>query len=387
MKKMPKISNKKNYTLTWFASFAGIIVSTVVGFLSVPLALDYWNVQRYGIWAIINSIIVYLTLSNLGINSAAAVLMAKNNSSWDKIKILRKSFNLLTISTVISCTFFIILNTFYKDWILFIGNIPVNLKAETFNACFIFGLFFFVNLPLSLICSALSGFQKLYVEKIFSVCQTLISFLSLILVIYLKGNLITYAIFNGVANLIINMIKAAYFYLFIYSNIKDKSNQQNIQLEKNKDISNKTIIMSSMRFFSTGIAAMFVWNTDNLVISNFIGISEVTPYSITFKLYSILIIIITMTNASLTPIIGKEFGSGNWNWLNKTYNKLVVITTIIGGLTWLGGILFFKDIIYLWTGATGYAGLLTVFALGGYTYLLSMVNLNSGILNPTSTLG
>jgi O-antigen/teichoic acid export membrane protein len=81
------------------------------------------------------------------------------------------------------------------------------------------------------------------------------------------------------------------------------------------------------------------------------------------------------------PLLAKEYGTNNWDWINKIYSSILVIISVIGGATWIGGILFFKDFITLWTGAANYAGLFTVIAFGGYAYLLSMVTLNSGIVN------
>jgi hypothetical protein len=44
--------------------------------MSVPIGLPYFGVVRYGIWAVISSVIAYLGLSNLGITTAAAALTA-----------------------------------------------------------------------------------------------------------------------------------------------------------------------------------------------------------------------------------------------------------------------------------------------------------------------
>jgi O-antigen/teichoic acid export membrane protein len=60
---------------------------------------------------------------------------------------------------------------------------------------------------------------------------------------------------------------------------------------------------------------------------------------------------------------------------------MIVLLSILGGACWIGGILFFKDFITLWAGSGNYAGLLMVITFGGYSYLLSMVTLNSGIVN------
>lgn len=371
------ISNKKNYIITMLSGFGGTLVSTLIGFMSVPISLNYWKTERYGLWALLTSILVYLSMSNLGLNASASVLMAKNNDIKVKFTILKKAFSIL-LGSVIACLIgFVLLNVFNKDWILILGKIPSELMSEAFFTCFSMGIFFFINLPFSLISSLYQGFQKAYIENIFSTCLTVVNFLSLLIIISLKGNLVHFAIINGSTTLIFNIIKAMYFYFSIY---KKTQHSSSINMN-NPDTSYRVIFVTGIRFFLIGIAAMVVWNTDNLVISNFLGVERVTPFSVTFKLYQILFNLIFILNTSALPILAKEYGNNNWEWINKVYEKLLVIIAIFGGLTWIGGVFFLKDIVYLWTGPSGYAGLIAVVSLGGYSYLLSMVNLNAGIIN------
>jgi len=125
---------------------------------------------------------------------------------------------------------------------------------------------------------------------------------------------------------------------------------------------------------------MVVWNIDNILISNVLGLQSVTRYSVTFRLYNILFGFIFVISTSIYSLMAKAFGGGNWVWINQTYWRLTSIISVVGGLAWLGGVLFLHDIVFLWTGPVGYSGTLTVFVLGGYAYLLSMVSLNSGLL-------
>jgi O-antigen/teichoic acid export membrane protein len=81
------------------------------------------------------------------------------------------------------------------------------------------------------------------------------------------------------------------------------------------------------------------------------------------------------------PLLGKEYGNNNFEWINKIYSSFLVLMAVIGGGTWVCSIIFYRDIITLWTSSSSYAGLNVVIALGGYSYLLGMSVLNSGILN------
>jgi len=379
---MPQLSNKKNYLFTFFSSFGGTILSSIIGFVSVPISLSYWQAEKFGLWALINSILIYLNMSNLGLNASAGTLMAKNPRVDDKLKILKRAAQILIISIGIFFTAFLLTDYYNKDWIMLLGKIPHNLKDEAYLTCFILAIFFFINLPFSLISSAFSGFQVAYIENIFSLFIKIINLIVLLTVISIKGNLVIFAIFMGSTNFIFNLVKLGYFYFFVIKKMDYLKNEMvNIQ-PNNEDTSYKSIFITGIRFISIGLAAMVVWNTDYLVISNLLSVEKVTPYFITFSLYQMLFLIIFAINTAALPVLAKELGYNNWEWINHVYGKLLIIMGIIGGLVWLGGILFMRDfIIHIWTGKSGYAGLLTVFAFGGYAYLSGIVNLNSGVIN------
>jgi O-antigen/teichoic acid export membrane protein len=364
--------------MTLISSFGGSVLATVIGIISVPISLNYWKVEKYGVWALIASVIVYLNVTNLGLSQSANVLVAKNPRISDKFTILKRTLRVLVISIGIGLLIFTLMNMYYKDWIMLLGKIPDNMKSETHMACVIMALFFLVNMPFGLLTSILVGFQKAYLENIFSMAMTIANFTGLLLVVSLKGDLAVYALLNGLGTLGVNIVKAGYVYYYIY-----RPHSDNVHIEKdehNHEISYRHIVITALRFFWIGLAAMVVWNTDNFVISHYIGIKEIAPYSVTYKLYYILFNVIFMINGAILPLMARELGNGNWEWINRVYRSLLVLIAAVGGLTWLGGLLFYKDAIYWWVGARGYAGMLTIFMLGAYSYLLSMVNLNASIV-------
>lgn len=73
-------------------------MSIFVGLISVPIGLHYFGLVRYGIWAVISSVIAYLNISKLGINSAIPLLIAQNSKLLEQQADLLRSLFLLFIS-------------------------------------------------------------------------------------------------------------------------------------------------------------------------------------------------------------------------------------------------------------------------------------------------
>ena len=305
--------------------------------------------------------------------------MSKNPKFFVKLKILGRSLGISFVSVIIISLALIALNFLSKNWIDIIGKIPINIKQETYSSVRILILFYLISLPFSLIGSAFIGFQKYYVENGFNILWNFINFMVLILVVYFEGDLVFYSWLWGTALLTFNLIKLIYFYVNIYKKTKHELND--ISSTDHKDTDYYIIFSTGMRFFVIGIASTIVWNTDLFVISNFISIDSVVSYSITFKLFSVVFGIIFQLNNAIIPLLGKEFGEGKMRSVNHIYSNFLILIAVVGGSTWIGSTLFFRDLIFLWTGPEGFAGLIVVLALGGYSYLLGMSVLNAGVVN------
>lgn len=374
------MNNRSNYLLSMFSGFAGLVISTALGLVSTPLSLGYWDTERFGLWAIILNLAAYLNVSNFGVSTAAGFLVAKNNDIRDKRLILARSLRILLVSIAICGLALFALFACVPGWTGILGQVPERLLPEARNTVYVVVAFFLAGLPFTLLSGIINGFQRAYVENIFSFLSTIGLFASLVLTIALKGDLVLYATLNGSLGLVLAAARCVYIFRSGIMRQLREARREPSEIPAG-DSRYSLLISTSLRFFLIWVAATLVWNTDNFVVSSVIGLSEVTPYSITFKFFNLMFSTIFVLNNSVLPIMGREIGNENWEWITRTYQRLIRIVASFGGLACVGGIAFGHDFILLWTGPKGYAGPLILLFLGLYSYLLSMVNLNSSLLS------
>ena len=351
------------------------IVSILVGLISVPVGLHYFGVARYGIWAVISSVIAYLGLSNLGITTAAVTLTAKASAPFEQWAVLRRSLFLLLVNSAVVLGVVLGIAHFYPGWVVVLGKIPAGLHGEAAEAVIATAILFLLNLPLTVFAAGFIGRQKVYWERTYVSVTIVAGLLALIFTVFLlKGSLVTLAIFTGIARLLGSIACASHF-LFTNSELRQKFDKP-----ISKEFSTNSIFASGVRFLAIGIGATIVWNTGNLVISHFLGAEMVTPYAVTSALFSLGFSVFIGINSTLWPMYGQSAGRNQWEWVQQTYNRTVHLLPIIGGLLWIGAIAFAREIISLWAGPEAYGGLLVVVALGGYGYTRSLVESHATIL-------
>lgn len=372
---MEHISNKKNYLYTLSSNVAKIVITSVIGLISIPMSLSYWQTDRYSIWLLINSVLVFLSVSNLGLNAAASILINKNSRDHEKITILKRAMFLAFLSVGLMLAILVGINYIYGGWVGLLGNIPNSLVDETKRTCIVVILFFLFNVPFSLITSAISGFYRQYVVNIFAIIGNIVSFIVLLYIISSHGNLVQFAFLTGLFSVVINIFQLLYFLFRIYLKA-DRTDR-----EYGEDSAYRKIFITGIRCVIGSIAALVVSNTDNFVISHFLGVEHVAPYALTFKLFIIAYNFIYIFNSSIIPLIGKSIAKGDMEYSKFLYKRTFYLISWIGGGMWIGGVALFKLFIINYLGKDAFAGPMVLFFLGGYSYLFSIVNLENVMIN------
>lgn len=376
MKMIDNQSKKQIFSLGVISSYGYNIISIIVGIFSIPIGLKYFGVLRFGIWSVIYSIIYYLNLSNFGINTSVMVLVAKTKNKFVQYSIVKKSFILTLFSSIFFIIFFLLLNYFYSNWVYIVGKFPIEYFKETSSTILISTIFFLISFPFSIFNSAFSGHQKIYIERFYAILKLIFEFVALLIVVTIKGNLVSLAFYRGIFWIFIGIISVIHylktnqgFFNRIDNNLSDT------------EWSSKNIFNSGVKFFFLTISSLIIWNTDNIVISNLLGAQFVTSYTVTFKFYSILFAILMALNSPLLPMYGNASVNNQWNWIRETYRNFIIIMSNIAGGMWIFGLLFGEVIIKFWAGKEAYGGILIILFIGGWGYFLSFSLVNNSLLS------
>lgn len=374
------MSSKVLFIKNTKSNIINFLIGNLITIISVPLILKQLGQERYGIWILLSSIVAYLSFSNFGLSSAAAVLIAKESNQKLKNKIAKKSLILLSISSIILGILLIIINYFVNDFSFLLGKLPEYIQSEVNISALLLIEFFLINSILSISSSILTGFQKFHIDKNITTISNIFSLLGVFLFVLLEGNLLTYVIIFSLNTSIFHIVR------FIFIKLYTVKNENIIEKPSIDYYSYRYIFKTGIGFFLSGIAFTILWNTDNFIISHMLGVEFVTPYAVTFRIFRIFFMFILLMNNGLTPIAGKELQQNNLIWLNKSFNYIHSISIFFGGIVWLGSILFLRDLIYIWTGPLGYGGIITVISFGGFAYTLCTTNLISIILTAKNRL-
>lgn len=372
--------NKNNiFIKSAFLGYLNMIAVMVIGIISQPMMLNHLGVVEFGIWTVTLNLLTYIGNSNVGIPGAALVYIAKSKDDTERKKIVKKAFVLLCLVSIIVTIFFLLIISFFPNWIKIIGDIDNDFYYVAKMTITISVILFLVRSPLQLAQSAFSGFQDIHINKIYELFNTLVPFIALIIITIMKKSIICLAIIVGIGYILVNLI--ATIHLIIRYKIL-KSNDINIECKESSFISYNDLLRSGFEFFILGIGSALIYNTDSLVISNFVDIAKISNYNFAFKLYQMAVQVMNVFTGISMPLYGAAYVDKNYVWINKVYKNMTTLFPIFAGAIWIGGMLIGRDILEVWAGSVDiFENYGLLFVLGAFVYSLSIVNINSTLLS------
>ncbi|MBN1182239.1 MAG: hypothetical protein JXB49_08125 [Bacteroidales bacterium] len=301
---------KKNIVGSIFVKGASIIVNLLL----VSVTLNYLNQTNYGIWLTLTSFVTWVSFFDIGLGSGLrnklAVSLANNNIKEAKILVSTSYAFLLIVAC--SLTFLFIIVNHFLSW-----SEILNSGKEMHHVLFLLSFFvfisFFLNFVLRLIVSVFYADQKQYLGDLYLPVSNLI----VLIIIWISSgrSLLYYGIVYSVVPTIVLIMVSYLAFSGKYRSIKPSINHVKFKY-------GKELISLGSYFFIIQIAGVIMYQTTNVIISQYFGPSQVTPYNIAFKLFSILNMGFSILLAPLWSAYTEAWVKNDYGWIERSVKKM-----------------------------------------------------------------
>jgi O-antigen/teichoic acid export membrane protein len=368
--------------LSAIASASAQGVSILTSLISVPLTLGYLGAERYGLWVVISSTIAMLNFADLGMGNGLINAISDANGKNDKLLAHRyvssAFFMLAGIALAIGTIFVIFSSKISWSWFLNISSPQAVNEAgpaiTVFLACFL------VNLPLGVIQRIQIGYQEGFFNSLWQAFGNLLALGSILLAIYFKAKLpwLVFAM-TGVpifATILNGVVLFGFRRPWLLPKLKA------VTLFVAQKVSKIGFL-----FLILQIAATLGYQSDNLVISHFLGASYVPQYSIPMKLFMLIPLLLSFILSPLWPAYGEATTRKDFPWIRKTFFRSVKLALIVNVVPALLLIIFAPLIIHIWAGTNINPPFSLLLGLGIWTILISLGGPIAMLLNGANAIG
>lgn len=317
-------------------------INMLLSFLYTPISLAFLGQEKYGVWAIICSIISWINYFDIGIGNGLRNKLAEAYALDDREAAQKYVSTAYFGTTIISAVFFAV--------ILLVWNIfdlsdffQLNVSDENVNIIVAIALASVcINFVLSLGKTSAYAIQQPGIISVVGVLGQAVQLVTLYCISrVLHQNLMVVAVMYGTINLLENFL--------IHGTVTRKREFLKPRISKIDKRFLKPLLTLGIGFFVMQICSLVLNTTDNLLISNLYGSAEVTPYNMVYKMFYILvqvhsIIIMPMWSAYTEAEARKDIV-----WIKGTMKKINILTV---GFSVCGviGIFLFEPVAAIWLG-------------------------------------
>ncbi len=366
----------RNITLTAFTALVAKLIAVVTPLVTVRLTLDYLGEEVYALWTTVVSFFIMFTFADLGLGSGLQTELSRAtalNNKFQCKKIVSSCYFVLLFVSIFLLLFFLIINPFIS-WASLVNATSENtilLSGSVVSAIVVSKI---LNIPMSLIQRTQLAMQEGYQSNIWSCSANLLSLCLVIVITQLDLGVLTMIWSSSLIIVIVSALNT-----FVYFK------KQRVELQPSWKYFDKTI---SLRVIKTGVAflVLSIFTTISLSIDNFIvahacSLVEVTPYSIFFKITAIIGVVSAMLSSPMWSANGEAMQRGEYYWVKRTTNKIVLASLSFSILASLGILLLLNPALKILTNGMIEANYILVIGMCIYQVVVSITNPYFMILN------
>jgi O-antigen/teichoic acid export membrane protein len=221
---------------------------------------------------------------------------------------------------------------------------------------------FLVNFPLSIVSRVLCAYQESRLANSWAAGGSIASLAGLILATHYKWGLVPLIAAYSVSSLLVTAGSAIWLFAFYKPWLRPR-----VSAVRKESIAN--LLNVGGMFFVAQIAALLILQTDNVVIAHFLGAQAVTPYSVTWRLFSCSTLLQSLLLQSLWPAYAEAFARGDGAWIRRTFRLNLVSSLAITLAIVVPLICFGSVIIARWAGADAVPSLTLLILMGAWSLI------------------
>lgn len=337
--KARSIEAKRNIILSVLIKGLGVIVSL----LYVPILLNLFSPEKYGVWLTISSIITWFNFLDVGLANGFRNKFAEALAKDDHNRAREYVSTIYTVLPIISSIFFLVfcIVSIFLNWNSIYNTMSIS-NSILLNLTLVVVSSFSVKFCLQPIGQILLAKQKpAYYNALFLGGNIL----ALMLIYFYSKfsteiNIIELAIIISYSPVVV-FIVANYFLFIKYF----KDFKPSIKLFSKNHVN--SLMGIGLKFFFIQISMIVIMYSTNIMITQFSNPTDVARYNISQKLFSVGTMFFTIILTPMWSATTDAYYKEDYDWIKKTMRKFKVVamfsTFIIIVL-----LIFSQNIVSIW---------------------------------------
>jgi O-antigen/teichoic acid export membrane protein len=371
---------QRRIALTAAASGLARAIGLLTNLITVPLAIGYLGVERYGLWMAISSLIAMVSFLDLGIGNGLISAIAEADGRNDREE-ARRYVSAATCILCVSCGILLALFALGYPWLPWQILLNVSdgsaahdgaMAAAALVTCFALGL------PLSLVWRIHAGFQEGFAAALWGAAGSAASLIGVVSMIALRESLPWLVAASAAGPLLSAFANGVVLYL--------RRPWLRPHLGSITGDAVRRVFRQGILFFALQVAMVIGYQSDNFVINQVLGPEQVTQYAVPLRLFTIAPLLLNLALGPLWPAYAEAAARGDADWVRRTLGRSIKLALLATGPPVLILVLFGARIMELWVGNKVVPPFELLLALGLWSVIVAVSEALAMFMNGLSIL-
>lgn len=341
---------ERKIALTAFSAAISRGLSMVVPLITVRVTLQYMGSEIYGLWNAFLSFFVAFSFADLGLGSGLMTELSKSTAMEDEKlskKIVSSCYSILLFTSIVLILIFLILYP-VVDWSSLVN--AKSSKTILLAASITFAIVIpkILNIPVALISRTQLAMQEGYISNLWECVSCLLNLFLVLIICYLDLGVLTLIWVYASIPVVVSFLNSLIYFR------KTRPELEPSFFFYDKKIS-RSLLAVGLQFCFLSILTSISFSIDNFIVANVCGLTEVTSFSIFYKIVSIIGAICLMVSYPLWTANGEALQKGDYSWVKKTTKKISLLSSFFALICSVGVFIFIKPALSILT-----AGIVTV---------------------------
>lgn len=292
----------------------------LLGFVRVPLLLNYLDTFSYGVWLTIGSVINWLAFFDIGLGNGLRnkLTEALSNKNYQLARVYISTTYIILILLASFLTIMFLIFTQFINWSA-IFKVPSLMVNELQEVILIVFLFFALRFVVQLVNTVLIANQKPALSSSIALIEGII-FLAIVWILHKTtvGSLLNISFASGFSGIFVLLIANIIFFTKYCRNLAPSFRYTSFKHLRE-------IVNLGIQFFLIQIAVIIIFSTDNLIITQILGPEEVVPYNIAFRYLGVISLGFGTLMIPLWAAYTEAYVKNDMLWIKSTINKTIQI--------------------------------------------------------------
>lgn len=348
-------------------------VAVAASFIAIPVMIGYLGQEQFGVWSTLLTVMSWIVFFDLGVGNGlrnkVAESLAKNEKD-DARNYIASGYTLIGFIALAAWAL-VTVGAYFVPWQIVFNtqSIPESSLRETIQ---IAAFFIVLNFWIGLISALLGAVQKTSLVALGQLISNVLVLALLFALAKTTNATISYlALVYGFSLVLANVSLTLWFYR-TYPELRPRP-----YLDKEHV---RPLLSVGLQFFTIQLAALVIFTTDKMLITQLFGPEYVTQYEVVFKLFSVITFAHGMISVPLWSAYTDAFHRGDLEWMRKMLRKqLLAFAVIVASAIII--IMVAAPIIKAWIGNKYVVPASLIISMGAFVLISCWVNIFAYFLN------